>query len=72
MISAEVVQSLTSGRTVTKREERELEVPLEMPQSCLLTEEHDPIDLIVPSIACRTAFELAFGLTYFGFFAVES
>ena len=57
---------------MTKREERELEVPLEMPQSCLLTEEHDPIDLIVPSIACRTALELAFGLTDFGFFAVES
>merc|ERR1719160_1209048 len=25
-----------------------------MPHNCLLTEEHDPIDLIVPSIACRT------------------
>jgi hypothetical protein len=30
------------------------EVPLEMPQSCLLTEAHDPIALIVPSVACRT------------------
>ena len=30
------------------------EVPLEMPDSCILTSAHEPISLIVPSVECRT------------------